>query len=102
MKMEEVLVLLRREWDAETGFLGGVRYRQFNQEHLERLINTLRATNIENQPCLDRKLVALLWFMPLFLEWQKQSYEETDIQYEKLDTAINRIVNELYRILGIP
>lgn len=102
MDTEKVIELLKKEWDIDDGFLGSIRYRRFRQDRLERLLGILNAIIIEDNNCLQRELVTLLWFMPLFLEWQKQGFQEAGMETEMLDSAVNHIVNELYRILGVP
>lgn len=102
MNTQTAIEQLNREWEPQNGFLGKVRYRTFDPDGLDRLIQTLEAIDIEEGKSLDRRLVSLLWFMPIFLEWQKPSFEEAGIDIKTLDSAINRIMPLLYKILGIP
>lgn len=102
MNLETVIERIRKEWDIEDGFLGAVRYRNYDPDRLERLINVLKETTVQDEICIERELVRLLWFIPLFLEWQKPSFRESGKDPLVLDSAINRVLEELYRILGVP
>lgn len=101
-QLKHSIDLLRREWDLEEGFLGGVRLRKYDPERLERLAAVLKGIDAGDGDNIDRELVRLLWFIPLFLEWQKPSFQESGKDPLLLDSAIHRVVNELYRILGVP
>jgi hypothetical protein len=46
--------------------------------------------------------VALTWYIPIFLTWQKERFIEEGKEVVELDHAINRIVGLLENILDIP
>ena len=102
MQTETAIEQLNSEWDPQIGFLGKIRYRSYDPEGLERLIQVLEAINLDEDALLDRRLVSLLWFIPIFLEWQKRSFSESGQDAQLLESAINRIMPSLYKILGIP
>jgi hypothetical protein len=87
---------LDREWEHQDGFLGHVRHRDFDPKGLDRLID------VEGEESLDRELVSKLWFIPLFLEWQKPGFLEAGKHTQSLESAVNRIVPLLFKILGAP
>ena len=102
MDTQTAIEQLNREWESQNGFLGKARYRTFDSDGLDRLIQTLESIDVEDKDYLDRRLVSLLWFIPIFLEWQKPSFREVEKETQSLDSAINRIMPLLYKILGIP
>lgn len=102
MDTQTAIDRLNREWEPEDGFLGKVRYQNFDPEGLERLIQTLESIDVQDQSHLDRRLVSLLWFIPIFLEWQKPGFRKAGKDAKRLDAAINRIMPLLYEILGVP
>jgi hypothetical protein len=102
MDIETVIERIKKEWDIEDGFLGAVRYRNYYPDRLDRLVNVLKETAIQDEIYVERELVRLLWFIPLFLEWQKPSFQNAGQDPIILDTAINSVLEELYRILGVP
>lgn len=46
--------------------------------------------------------MALTWYIPIFLTWQKERFIEEGKEVVELDHAINRIVGLLENILDIP
>ncbi len=46
--------------------------------------------------------MALTWYIPIFLTWEKERFIEEGKEVVELDHAINRIVGLLENILGIP
>lgn len=92
---------LTEEW-SEDGFLGKVRYLEFDETGFERLVSTLEKVSLESETQLDKRLVSLLWFIPLFLEWQKPNFEKAGKDVQQLEQASNRIIPLLYEILGVP
>jgi len=93
---------IEAEWDDETGFLGQVRNSKFDRQALARLLAALDAVQLEGES-VGRELVRVLWYMPLFLEWNKERTvrvsEATEREY---DDAATEIMNRLERLLGVP
>ena len=69
---------------------------------LERLICLLDEIDLGDATEVDRRLVSLLWFMPLFMEWQHQRVEDRGGDRLVLERATNRVHDSIERILGIP
>lgn len=93
---------LENEWDLENGFLGGIRQGVYKQQEYERLVILLEGIDLSTGRKLDRRLVSLIWYMPLFLEWQKEKFIENEEIYSKLNIAASKIENIIENILGIP
>lgn len=93
---------LEREWTLETGFLGLLRTGFFDAAAFDRLQKTLDKVKIQADSVIDRRLVSLLWYMPAFMEWQRQRVEERGGDLIEVDRAINQVRNALARILGVP
>jgi hypothetical protein len=102
MDMQVVIKELEKEWDLDIGFLGGVRQENFRIERLERLVNILKSIDLSETKCLDKRLVSLIWYIPIFLMWQKERYIEQGRDAFELEQAINQIEELLEHILGIP
>lgn len=106
MDKQKAVELLGQEWDIENGFLGKIRYREFDPEGLDRLLNLLEIVQNDDEELdeelIDRTLVSIIWFIPLFLEWQKQSFIAAGKDIAPLQSAINRIMPIMYNILGLP
>ncbi len=98
---EEIIAQLESTWDIDTGFFGKLREGKFDKELYNDFMQLLRTISFEEEELISSRVVSLLWYIPLFMEWQKERVKkEIDIkEYELLKTAVE---NELERILGIP
>jgi hypothetical protein len=99
---ETIIKMLEGEWDLENGFLGKLRQGEFDASGFERLIGILKSVDLPNDTSLEKRFVALTWYIPIFLTWEKERFIEEGKEVVELDHAINRIVGLLENILGIP
>lgn len=92
---------LANEWDLDSGFLGQLRVGVFDKAAYQRLLDSL--SGIEASAFLDRELVRVIWYIPVFMEWNKDSVISSStadcLTYER---ACNALLGEVERILGIP
>lgn len=89
---------IEAEWDLENGFLGKLRAGDFDRATCQRLLETL--SKVEPEGTLDRDFVRLVWYIPIFMEWNRERVAADSLKdYEK---AANKILAEVERILGIP
>src|SRR5262245_54674866 len=104
MQMDVSLVIskLEREWDLDGGFLGLLRNGKFDAAKLSRLILTLKQIRFRDGDAISRRVVSLLWYMPIFMEWQRERVEECGGDLKKLDRASDRVLGQLERSLGVP
>ena len=98
----ELIDALEMEWSKDSGFLGLLRGGEFSDEGLERLLGLLNKINISEQETVNRRLVSLLWYIPIFMGWQRERLEENGMDVSKLDVAITEITNRLEYVLGVP
>lgn len=92
---------LEKEWDLEKGFLGQLRLGRFSQEGVVRLLNIFEELPVSGEEYLDRRFVSLSWYIPVFMTWQISRLD--DLQDKRsLETAMNRVVSALERVLGVP
>jgi hypothetical protein len=99
---DELIAALEHEWDLCEGFLGKLREGTFDPAGLDRLMRLLDGIDFTDAPEVNRKLVSLLWFMPLFMEWQRERVHEHGADPQTLMHAINRVQGSIERILGLP
>ena len=102
MDVASVITNLEREWEFESGFLGRLRRGNFDRASLDRLIRTLDLVDTEGDTTINRRVVSLLWYMPIFMGWQAERVKEAGGDVAELDKATNRVQNMLERILGVP
>lgn len=99
---DEIISALESEWEKPDGFLGSLRLGNFHREHFERFISLLNTINFEGQSQLCRKLVSLLWYIPIFMSWQRERVKKQAGSLSEFDVACNRVQECIERILGVP
>jgi hypothetical protein len=100
--MQKTIDDLEASWDFESGFFGKLRQGSFDHVALNRLLETLHGITIVEQTVLPKRLVSLLWYMPLFMVWQRERVCELCDDMHEYDQTTNRIEQIVERILGIP
>lgn len=93
------IAALESEFDEE-GFLGLLRGGHFDSLARDRFVEVLRSIELEPDVPLDRRLVSLLWYLPLLLRWQKPRFDGDDST--ALEAVEDAVTTELERILGVP
>ena len=93
----EIIELLEKEWEAETGFFGKLRFEGFDPEGFQRVETLLQKVTPEC-PSFPQRLVALTWFIPLFMSWQ----EVPEIPDEDYKKYCGRMQNLVMNALGVP
>ncbi len=97
---KKLITELEREYDQDEGFLGLLRNGHFNSIARDRFVRLLQSIDIGTGGSVDRRVVALLWYVPLFMQWQERRLDADE--REALQSAANRVTSELERILGVP
>lgn len=91
---------LTQSWDWQYGFLGKLRQGIFDQRLFDDFLALLRSIQI-HEDTIPTKVVSLLWFIPLVMDWQGERVEAV-ISKNDYGNVISAVVTELERILGIP
>jgi len=91
---------LEAEYDQEEGFLGLLRTGHFDSLARDRFLRLLQSIDLGTGGSIDRRVVALLWYVPLFMQWQERRLDADE--RKALQAAANRVTSELERILGVP
>ncbi len=94
-----VIRALEHEYDRAAGFLGRLRSGEFDAVGGERLVALLRALDLPEGP-VNRRVVQLLWMMPIFIEWQKPRVSQD--HGAALEQIQNDVVTALEGVLGAP
>jgi hypothetical protein len=101
-ELQESIRALEAEWSKPEGFLGKAREGVFDQSKGADFVTILKSIKPATEVSIDRRLVALLWYMPSFLRWQKARIAEKGgdvVMFEHLTNQVQGIVEE---ILGVP
>jgi hypothetical protein len=99
---DDLIAALEHEWDLGQGFLGKLRQGLFDPVGLERLIRLLDRIDFGDAVEVNRRLISLLWFIPLFMEWQRERVHAPDADPQTVSDAADRVENAIERILGLP
>lgn len=94
--------MLEAEFDEPNGFVWKVRYGDFDAEGGERFIRVLSQIRPPQDRPLERRLVSIVWFLPLMLMWQEERIAARGDDSERLHRITERVTNLVIEILGVP
>jgi hypothetical protein len=97
---KQLIAALEAEYDQDEGFLGLLRAGHFDSLARDRFLRLLESIDLGANVSIDRRVVALLWYVPLFMQWQERRLDAEE--REALQAAANRVTSQLERILGVP
>ncbi|HBJ33563.1 MAG TPA: hypothetical protein DDZ51_02145 [Planctomycetaceae bacterium] len=102
MNLEELIQNLESHWNTG-GFLDAVRRGEFDANSGHSFVALLRGIAISEHELIPKRLLSLLWYLPLFLEWQKERIAEANssntVSYEDFVTEVQNVLEE---VLGVP
>ena len=98
----DAISTIEAEWAFEGGFFWDLREGIFKQEEFERLTKKLSSISIPDDDRVPRRLVALLWYMPMFMQWQTDRVRENGGDVAAYENATTIVSNEIERLLGVP
>jgi|GEM_PF-902856 len=93
---------LESEWAPDNGFFWRIREGDFAQESFRRALKKMSAIHIPESTELPRRLVSLVWYVPLFMQWQVERVRERGGDAAAYEEAITAMTNEVERLLGVP
>jgi hypothetical protein len=94
---------IEAEWSREDGFFWCLRQGQFSEDKFNRTMEKLSNLSVADDDAdIPRRLVSLLWYIPLFMQWQVDRVRETGGDVTAYMRAITLATNEIERLLGVP
>ncbi|MDP9081235.1 MAG: hypothetical protein M3O71_27800 [Bacteroidota bacterium] len=99
MTQKENIELLNKSWEPG-GFLDGIHEGIFDRQLFNELYQSLQAIQIDDHENIERELIKLLWFIPIFMHRFKEYV--TGISSEEYDGLREDIEEQLARIFGYP
>lgn len=93
--------MLQEEWARELGFFGRLRDGHFDQEGHRRVAELLGASLIADEVLL-REFVAVTWYIPIFMCWQRERCMERGANASEYDRAANQLTALVEKLLGVP
>jgi hypothetical protein len=103
MNYSELIALIEKEWDLDSGFLGMIREGRFDREAHNRCKQALERIRLESksEEYIPRRLVSLVWYIPLFMSWQTERVKSS-IDIAEYHRAANEFQTKVQEILGVP
>ena len=102
MNYEKEIEALESEWSPDSGFFWQIREGRFVAAEFHRALKRISAILIAEDANVPIRLVSLLWYIPLFMQWQSERVRESGGDMGVYEQAITTITNELERLLGVP
>ena len=99
---QEWIRTLEAEWQKPDGFLGKTREGIFDEQAGATFAAKLENIELPPGTTIDRRLVALLWYIPNFLDWQKERVKERGGNSAGLEQLRNRVQGLIEQVLGVP
>jgi hypothetical protein len=97
-----VIHRLEELWDFPDGYFFRLREGDYDPAGADAVIDALKSIPVEDDVLLPRRLVSLTWWMPTFMEWQKERVAEEGGDAKALEQDATRVRNVLDEILGVP
>jgi hypothetical protein len=102
MEFEKAVIELESFWEPHEGVFWQLRQGNFVESEMRRFVTWLERLKVEDDAKLPRRLVSLLWYVPLFMQWQIDHIRNVGGDVTAYSRAITEVSNELERILGVP
>lgn len=99
--MAELLELLDEAWDDESGFLGKLRSGDFDADAGEAYVS-LHSRIPPVGDTADSRLVQLIWFAPMFIEWQMERAAKNEDEMRQLTRIATQVHEAVSNVLGVP
>lgn len=96
------IAALEEEWSPEDGFFWTLRQGQFSQSAFERVLKMVSGIRVEEDAVLPRRVVSLLWYIPLFMQWQVERVRENEGDLTAYIAAVGRMTTAIEQLLGVP
>lgn len=101
LDIKQVIENLEKEWDIG-GFLENVRRGQFVASKGDRFLDLLDNIDLNNVDLVPKRLLSLIWYIPIFIEWQRDRVQETGHNVLKYDQFVTKVQNTLENVIGVP
>lgn len=102
MSFAKEIEALEEEWSPEDGFFWTIRQGRFSPSAFEQVLKTVSGIRIEEDAVLPRRIVSLLWYIPLFMQWQVERVQENEGDARAYIAAVGRMTTAIERLLGVP
>jgi hypothetical protein len=102
MTQAEAIERLEREWDQPAGFFARLRMGDFDVQQAQAVAAVISSLELEEETLLSKRLVSLLWYLPLFGQWQTERVAECGGNLQQYRSFVTKVTNILEQKLGVP
>lgn len=102
MTYEREIAALEYEWSPDEGFFWRIRQGQFSPACFEVALKKTMDISVPEDAELPRRLVSILWYIPVFMHWQIDRVRENGGDEVAYQRAIGLMTAEIERVLGVP
>ena len=102
MTPQEAIPKLELEWDIDEGFLGSLRQRVVDVSRRDRFLDLLGSIELAGDKMIPRRFLELIWYIPIFLEWQEESCVERGYPRDDYRRMKSSIIARLEETIGYP
>lgn len=93
---------LERFWEPDDGVFWRLRQGNLDPQGLESVAARLESIEVAEDTQLPRRFVSLVWFIPIFMEWQRDRVREQGGDMQEFAKLQNRLTGVVQRLLGVP
>jgi hypothetical protein len=102
MKQEQAVAYLEMQYSEPAGFLFLLREGEFSALRAEEFLRVLATLELSDASAVNKRLVSLLWYLPLFTEWQTERVVAKGCHAQEYGRFLDDVVGCLERVLGAP
>ena len=102
MTLDNFVAGIEAEWEPDVGFFWSIRQGIFRKDEFERTLARLATLPSVSQEALPARFVSVLWYIPIFMQWQLERVSERGGNLSEYGVAMNKLTAEVERILGTP
>jgi hypothetical protein len=102
MLSNEHVAAIEAAWEPDTGPLWKLRQGEVDMEQIDALLRVLDTIQVHDDDPLPRRFVSLVWYLPIFFEWQRDRVAERGSDMQVFQALSNRVVAAVQRVLGVP
>jgi hypothetical protein len=102
MALEDHISSIEFEWEQDRGFFWKIRQGIFDKAGFDRAHAKITAVPNANGEAFAARLVSLLWYIPIFMEWQRDRIKQNGGNIQEYNSSANALHAEVERILGVP
>lgn len=101
MDYREFISQMELEWD-EGGFFEQIRNGNYDEVKANNILDLFNGLEASGLDFLPRRLVSLIWYLPIFLNWQVERVIERGGDAAAFEKFRAEIISVLQEVLGVP